>query len=664
MHVQKNYKVFIFFFLFFVIPIHASNTLILTNQSERESIEKKLWYLSLPNQASYYEVIDKNSSFMPIREKKNFGYHDNSIWLRLRIQNRSNTTDWVLYSSVPILDYMELFDSATIISPLIGDRYKERFHYPSSRYPYFHLHLKPHETRLFYIRIQTSGLLFVDFKLQRATSFFHETSEENFFYGLYFGALLSLAVFIFITFLVKRKKSFLFYSLLTLCFATVNFILTGYSYRFFYDSFFSNELLLIVSLLLILFSLMLTTSIHQHREKDSSSFSLDSFFYLFKATILIVLPFVFWWNYSKIDITMNVILLLSLILIAFALFKSFKQEKIFVTLVFFAILLLLLSVAKHLLYFNYLPSYLTIMKDQTELLSLVGFAVLTFALFFQEEKAVQTQNTDKDKALQKLETELHKQKDQLVEYQTEAQDTQNIVRSIHKKIPVENFMKQKRINIVPTFISVEQPRGDFYKIHQPKSNCYRFFLADTTGMGAQAVLASLAVKTEYQSLKDVEHLGAVVRTINNNFVEKFSHLNVFFTCLLLEIDLEKNKIFYVSAGHPKQIVMDKFQTHFLEHSAKLIGFSKQMEYQVKEISLKNNSRVFLFTKGITEEQDYNRERFGELKLYQSFDDCQSLPLQESVQKTLVTVKSFTQQEKFQNDITLIAIDINVESFVF
>lgn len=649
MYLQKNYKIFLFLFFAIILPVHSSNTLILTNETEGKNLAKKLWYLFLPNQLSYYEVIDKNSSFVPIREKKNFGYSDNSIWLRFRIQNNSNTASWVLYPSVATLDYIELFDSAKIVSPLIGDRYSERFQYPNSRQPYFHLNLKANETRLFYIRIQSSGLLFVDFHLQRATSFFHQSNEEKFFYGLYFGFLLSLAIFMFLFFLTNKTKSFLFYSQFILSFGMINFILTGHAYHFFYNSFIANELLLLSSLSAILFFLLITSNLFRLDQKNSS---LLSFFYLLKISVLVLLPFTFWWHYSKVGMTITVIMFLSIALVFFTSLKFFNQQKLFVSLFLFSSFILFFSITGHILYFDNLYSFFVAFKDKSEVISLVGFAFLTFALLLKEKQ------TNERKALRELKNTLSKQESQLYKEQTGKQNVQNIAHLLHKKTPVENFANQNKIEIVPTFFSASSPRRDFYDVYQFEPNLYRFFLADFMSSKSQAVLASLAIQTEYQSLKDIQHLDILTQKLNNNFIEKFSHLNIFFSILLLEVDLEKNKIIYVSVGHPQQIVVDESQSYFLEHSAGHIGFSKKTEFHTKEFFFKKDSRIFLFTNGILQEQNDKQEVFGTSRLYQSFKNFLNLSLQEHIEKIFSNVKEFTQNKNFQNDIILIAFDIN------
>ncbi|GBF49372.1 stage II sporulation protein E [Leptospira ryugenii] len=154
--------------------------------------------------------------------------------------------------------------------------------------------------------------------------------------------------------------------------------------------------------------------------------------------------------------------------------------------------------------------------------------------------------------------------------------------------------------------------GDFYDVFELDTGITRIFLADATGHGIQAALYTMAIKSEYEAIKKfVTKTDDLIGHLNQKIQNKFSGLKIVFTCFLVDIDTRLSKLYYTSAGHPDQILDSKQNgTQLLTRTGNIIGLKKEQEYSQKIIPFQKGDRLFLFTDGIVEQKNTNREEFG------------------------------------------------------
>ena len=142
----------------------------------------------------------------------------------------------------------------------------------------------------------------------------------------------------------------------------------------------------------------------------------------------------------------------------------------------------------------------------------------------------------------------------------------------------------------------------------------RVFLADATGHGVQAALITMAIKTIYESLKrGIYNVHELLYYLNNEFLHSFQNLNQFFTCIIIDVDTNKNKIRYSSAGHLPQFLINGSQITKLEKTGRIVGVTAKTEYTSRELEFKADSGLFLFTDGLTEEWNADKEEFARLR---------------------------------------------------
>ncbi len=198
--------------------------------------------------------------------------------------------------------------------------------------------------------------------------------------------------------------------------------------------------------------------------------------------------------------------------------------------------------------------------------------------------------------------------------------------------------------------------GDIYDIHPRSDTLLRVLIADATGHGVQAALVTMIIKSEYETLKDrIDGPADLLAALNNEFVSRYRSLNMFFTCVVVDIDTATRTLRYASAGHYDQYLVDGGLTVPITSGGKTIGFIQDAHYRERSVSYAPGARLFLFTDGATEEFNDAREVYGEERLksvIQSGADVRG-----TIDSIIADIQSFVGDRGLDDDLTIIGIEL-------
>jgi PAS domain S-box-containing protein len=160
--------------------------------------------------------------------------------------------------------------------------------------------------------------------------------------------------------------------------------------------------------------------------------------------------------------------------------------------------------------------------------------------------------------------------------------------------------------------------GDLFDIHELTKSKYLIYVADISGHGVKSALLMTAVKSIMNMLiesktEEIEPYNLVNRL--NRIVCNHLFKDDYMTILAGLIDLEKETITYLNAGHPPILAVNTHTgTHyFLDEKGSIpIGWSSDIEYTEQEqdvIKLHENEIYLFYTDGIFECEN---ETYGQL----------------------------------------------------
>jgi serine phosphatase RsbU (regulator of sigma subunit) len=201
--------------------------------------------------------------------------------------------------------------------------------------------------------------------------------------------------------------------------------------------------------------------------------------------------------------------------------------------------------------------------------------------------------------------------------------------------------------------------GDIYDITEIRPGYTRVFLADATGHGIQAALMTMLIKSEYEKLKAiVQQPNKVLQILNDEIIYTYKSLTMIFSAVVLDIDLTSDKIVYSSAGHPDQLLINSDLTvSGFTSGGKLIGLMEKIEYDQGEMPFNRGDSILLFTDGIYEEFNAEREEYGFNRFEQHVKEQAGAgkPVSEVIDSSISVVEEFTGDEQVNDDTTMLGI---------
>jgi sigma-B regulation protein RsbU (phosphoserine phosphatase) len=232
----------------------------------------------------------------------------------------------------------------------------------------------------------------------------------------------------------------------------------------------------------------------------------------------------------------------------------------------------------------------------------------------------------------------------------------SIAQKIQSKIIPDPKIQFPELEIQFLYQPMDAVGGDIFDISEINPGIYRIFLADALGHGVQAALLTMAIKSEYESVKNVNSIKTCIMELSYNFRSKFHNLNTYFSAILCDLNMNLNSLEFVSAGHPNQILQFGNKIENLTQTAHIIGLDRNFEVGILKFEWKPGNRLFLFSDGLFEHFNKHMEMFGEDRIQTRIQNSSREGLKKTIHAIENDILNFLGQNKIMDDLTLIAIE--------
>ena len=180
-------------------------------------------------------------------------------------------------------------------------------------------------------------------------------------------------------------------------------------------------------------------------------------------------------------------------------------------------------------------------------------------------------------------------------------------------------VRLKNYNVTAGMFPAKEVGGDFYDCFFLDDKRLAILIADVSGKGVPAALFMMVAKA---LLKNNSHLGdpaKILAAANNGLCDNNSSM-MFATAWLGIIDLASGRLTYANAGHNYPLLQTAGQTsHWLkERSGPALGVMPGCRYKNYGLMLPFDSKLLLYTDGITEAENSRQEFYGAQRLEQRF----------------------------------------------
>ncbi len=198
--------------------------------------------------------------------------------------------------------------------------------------------------------------------------------------------------------------------------------------------------------------------------------------------------------------------------------------------------------------------------------------------------------------------------------------------------------------------------GDLYDyIELPEENV-GLVVADVSGKGVPASLIMAAVRAALRAHVDnLYYLYEVMRRVNR-MVCRDTRPGEFVTCFYGVLDRHNLRLTYCNAGHPPPLLLRDGVVSELQGANMVLGIEAAEAYEQHVIELRPGDALLLYTDGLTDAMNFERDRWGRDRLIAAF--AKGGATAEAVsQNVLWELRRFVGMSERNDDITAIVARI-------
>ncbi len=198
-------------------------------------------------------------------------------------------------------------------------------------------------------------------------------------------------------------------------------------------------------------------------------------------------------------------------------------------------------------------------------------------------------------------------------------DELNIARDIQINMLPKNFPPFPDRDDVDIFAFLRPARevgGDFYDFFELPNGHLCFTVGDVSGKGIPSALFMTLAKAMVESRAfDDEDPGRVMTAVNEALC-KGNDANMFVTLFLAVLDTEHRIMHYCNAGHnPPYVLKDSGELVRLDaRHGPIVGAMEGIPYGTGELTIDRGDTLFIYTDGVTDATDEDRQLYGEERL--------------------------------------------------
>jgi len=219
------------------------------------------------------------------------------------------------------------------------------------------------------------------------------------------------------------------------------------------------------------------------------------------------------------------------------------------------------------------------------------------------------------------------------------------------------------VRIEVCYEPMEEIGGDLYDFINVDGENWGFLIADVSGHGIPASLMGAMAKMAFynhtpNNLSTLDVLERVNKDLFNNLMMEYyiSGAYMIFNSL-------HNTLRFSRAGHPDLLLYRKKSKSIekLHTRGYFLGILANGEYEQIDLPVEKGDRLFLYTDGIVEAMNPEKEKFGLDRIRTLLLETSSQPLTEVKAKLLSEVQVFTQNKKAEDDLTFVLVEFTEDN---
>ena len=245
----------------------------------------------------------------------------------------------------------------------------------------------------------------------------------------------------------------------------------------------------------------------------------------------------------------------------------------------------------------------------------------------------------------------------LIEQERERQRLEqelSIAREIQQALIPQGLQDHPHFSITGLYQPCNEVGGDYYDVFQLPDGRLALLIADVAGKGLGAALVTTMLQGALSGM-----------TLGVDPVKVFNHLNKFLCdrgsaarCATMFFGLltPDGSLEFLSAGHPTPLLMRNGAVSELYSTGSLpIGLFDGESYTSSHTQLDPGDTLLLYTDGVTEAEDKERNLFQDGQLKEVFSQHRDSSLKDLLGGIFNAIEKFTEGASQADDVTLLAV---------
>lgn len=218
------------------------------------------------------------------------------------------------------------------------------------------------------------------------------------------------------------------------------------------------------------------------------------------------------------------------------------------------------------------------------------------------------------------------------------------------------FPEREDISLSAKLVPAKEVGGDLYDFFIKDEKLY-FIIGDVSGKGVPASLVMAVTCRLFRSVASyINKPEEIISSLNDSLADG-NDSNMFCTAFIGILCLRTGELKYCNAGHNAPLIVDpEGKISMLDVKPNLpLGLFDGFPYEGQETTISSNTMLYLFTDGVTEAENNNKELLGDDKLAAFLKMNASTDPGILIDLTFEEIKSHANGAEQSDDITVMCI---------
>ncbi|MBO6219617.1 MAG: SpoIIE family protein phosphatase [Treponema sp.] len=216
------------------------------------------------------------------------------------------------------------------------------------------------------------------------------------------------------------------------------------------------------------------------------------------------------------------------------------------------------------------------------------------------------------------------------------------------------FPERKDFDLFASMSPAKEVGGDLYDYMLVDDDHLMLVVGDVSGKGVPAALFMMTAKTLLDSGSKHDLSPKEIFDTTNNQLCKGNESDLFVTCWLGILTFSTGELRFVNAGHPYPVLCHDGNFSYVKTSPNFVlGGMEDISYKEHSINLVKGDRLFVYTDGVTEATDANKELFGEDRLLSAIQKTENMNAPDTLTSVRKDIDEFVGEAEQFDDITML-----------